>query len=273
MKNYKLLSIAFAMLSVSAANAVLVIDRGLPTANLNNISGANRSNVSWGFGQNPEDYFTGDDFTLGSTGDANNPIWKVNKITTWATSGPNGDANFFLGDRYTNVRLYAGGLSGIGVISSGNFSIGQSNTDNANITITKVTYQNGDGYQVPNNNYVQLWKVEFSNLNLIVNPGDLTQFGVTGAARDQNSGNTWFNHASNAALSGSTQDGSDDLYRYHTVNDLISGSGAWTSAGNGWDKASDVNVLVDAEAVPEPVTLVLAGALLPLLAKRRKKSI
>ena len=44
----------------------LVFDRGLPTANLNNAAGANRSNVAWAF---DGDYITGDDFSFGTVGE------------------------------------------------------------------------------------------------------------------------------------------------------------------------------------------------------------
>lgn len=270
--NKKLLAgLAISLAATSIANAVLVIDRGLPTANLNNVSGANRSNVSWGFGQNPEEYFSGDDFTLGATGDSNNPVWKINTITTWATAGPNNDSNFDLSDRFLDARLYVGGLSGLSLVQSTGFANSAKTGDNPDVIISKVNYSNGEGYQGTSGSFIQLWKIEWTNLNLIVNPGELTQFGVTGSALDQST-HTWFNHASNAALSGSTQQGSDDLYRYHTLNDLASGSGAWTSNGNGWDKASDVNILVEAEAVPEPATMLLASALIPFLARKRKKS-
>jgi len=266
-----ILGIAIATVFASSASAALVVDRGLPTANLNNVSGANRSNVAWGYAQNPEQYFTGDDFTLGATGDVNNPMWQVTKVTTWAVAGNNGDLNFFLGDRYENVRLFMGGLSGISQVSGGNFTLGQDQTDNADITISRVTYANGEGYD-SFGNFAQLWKVEFSNLNLIVNPGELTQFGVTGTARDQVN-RTWFNHASNAALSGSTQQGSDDLYRYHDLQDLVTGSGLDDSNGNGWDKSSDINVLIEAQAVPEPATMTLLGlGAASVIAKRRRRN-
>lgn len=47
------------------AQSTLVCDRGLPTANLNNAAGANRSNVAWSFGN---DWITGDDCTIGAAG-------------------------------------------------------------------------------------------------------------------------------------------------------------------------------------------------------------
>jgi hypothetical protein len=75
-----------------------------------------------------------------------------------------------------------------------------------------------------------------------------------------------FVHASNAALSGSPQAGSDDLMLYAEVlNGVVDPSsvGTWTSLGGGWDKPSDVNVQVYGTVVPEPTTMI-AGALLLL---------
>jgi len=263
------LGVASLVVISSSATAALVVDRGLPTANLNNISGANRSNVTWGYGQSPEQYFTGDDFTLGATGDINNPTWQITKITTWTTGGTAGDLNFFMGDRFSNVRLFVGGASGISEAAAGNFALGQDQTDNANITFTRTTYQGGENYQTTSGAQAQLWKVEFTGLAIDVNPGDMVQLGITGTAR--NAGFTWFNHASNAALSGSTQQGSDDLMRYHNLNDLVAGSGTWDSLGNGWDKSSDMNMLVEAQAVPEPATMTILGLGVAAFAARRKK--
>ena len=58
--NKKILGlIAVALLAgPMAANAALLVDRGLPTTNLNNAAGANRSNVSWVFsGYTSADYW------------------------------------------------------------------------------------------------------------------------------------------------------------------------------------------------------------------------
>ncbi|NEQ16861.1 MAG: hypothetical protein F6K44_25070, partial [Moorea sp. SIO3E2] len=52
----------------SNAQAEMLFDRGLPTENLNNISGANRSNVRWATDAQNQGFF-GDDFTIGNVGD------------------------------------------------------------------------------------------------------------------------------------------------------------------------------------------------------------
>jgi hypothetical protein len=82
-----------------------------------------------------------------------------------------------------------------------------------------------------------------------------------------------FNHASNAALSGTPQDGADDQYRWFSGADgasSLSFGGFFDSDGNGWDKSSDINVQVFASQVPEPWSLALLGAgLLGIAATRR----
>ncbi len=59
------------LLAASAATSAapvssLLVDRGLPTANLNDTAGSNRSNVAWSFGTTD---VTGDSFSVGSAGE------------------------------------------------------------------------------------------------------------------------------------------------------------------------------------------------------------
>ncbi len=61
----------------TAANADLLVDRGLPTANLNNAAGSDRSNVCWA--STDPGGFTGDDFTIGTVGQT----YRVDSITVW----------------------------------------------------------------------------------------------------------------------------------------------------------------------------------------------
>lgn len=46
-------TIVLAIAATANAGPVTLVDRGLPTANLNNASGANRSNVAWVDGRYP----------------------------------------------------------------------------------------------------------------------------------------------------------------------------------------------------------------------------
>jgi len=269
-----ILGLFVALMSAQIASASVLIDRGLPDINLNNPAGGDRSNVAWGFGNNDR-FFSGDDFTLGSG------LWEVDSLTVWTVAGAPDDSDFQLGDRFESVTLYGGPSSGsIASLQSGNFSVDQNNTDNPNILISKVQYANPDGngesdYQTSSGVLAQLWEVTFSNLNWIVQGGVEHKFGVHGIANAANPDRVWFNHASNAALSGTPQQGSDNLYRWFDINDL-SGGGFIDSNGNGWDKSSDVNVLVQGAVVPEPASVTMVagglgfGLLVAVRARRRR---
>src|SRR5215469_15837390 len=84
-----------------AADSALVVDRGLPQANLNNVSGAARSNVRWASGDTG---FMGDHFTIGAAGEK----WVIDSIRTWAVPGLSEVDPDHLGDFYEDVRLYFG---------------------------------------------------------------------------------------------------------------------------------------------------------------------
>lgn len=251
--------------------STLVFDRGLPDSNLNNISGGSRSNVAWGYGQNGANLFaSGDDFTLAGTGDASNPVWQVDTIRMWITGGAPGDAKFNLAQRFTDAQLFLGiGGGPVSQVQSGNFIAGGNMLDNSNIVITPVQYAGGEDYQGSSGAAIQIWQVDFTNLNLLINPGDLVEFYAFGNAVNPATG-AWFNHASNAALSGTPQDGADDLYRAIQINDLTNTFSGIDSNGDGWDKSSDINVQVFATAIPTPGAVALFG-LAGLAAARRRR--
>jgi hypothetical protein len=114
---------------------------------------------------------------------------------------------------------------------------------------------------------LNIWQIDFFNLGLFGSGSYLFALGGAGEL-------ITFNHASNAALSGTPQDGSDDRYRWFAGNALdssISAGGFIDSDGNGWDKSSDINIQVRATQVPEPSILGLMGlGLLGLLLAHRR---
>ncbi len=65
-------------------------DRGMPTTNLNNAAGANRSNVAWSFGN---DYVTGDNFKIGATGEK----YYITTLRTWNVGESSGMPKLYLG--------------------------------------------------------------------------------------------------------------------------------------------------------------------------------
>ena len=236
-----------ALVGVTSANAdTVLVDRGLPTANLNNAAGADRSNVAWAFGNtDPTDYWVvGDTFTNTSSGN-----WLINTIELW-TLGP------------TTTATLWGGVDGSAIAALGNAS-----------SITATTYAGGVQYQGSSGSYLStLYQVDFS-VNITLAAGQTYDFFLDGTG---GANIVPYVSASNAALSGSPQDQADNSMLY---GEVLNGSfnptsiGTWTSLNNGWDKASDVNVAVIG-AVPEPETyaMLLAGlGLLGFMARRRKE--
>ncbi|MEO7253273.1 MAG: hypothetical protein ABIZ64_03420 [Casimicrobium sp.] len=220
------IAVACALIAVSQSVAaqVLVFDRGLPTANLNNTAGANQSNVIWADDETPPvtPYLPGDDFILPGTGP-----YVVNKIRVWSTDS--------LG---LSLR---GGVAGgaIGLIST-------------TFTATSVTYTNSQSYQTASGAFLPLYQIDFT-VNIPLNGGVPYQFFLGGPAV-ADGGNQFRGarlHASNAALSGSTQTGSNGTFLFlandgtaKTWNSLDGTGTLCTPACPGWNKVSDGNVQV-----------------------------
>ncbi len=265
---------AVSLLNASQALAVTVVDRGLPADNLNNAAGANRSNVGWDFAG--YGWFAGDDFAISGSGQ-----YEVDSITFWITpvggAGANNNSNlgddtsYFLGDFYSSLAFYLGdaSLGTVPMVAGGNFSSGSNATDNSDISISRVLYPGGTGendYQGSSGSYIQLYEVTLTNLGLILNAGTVYQFGAEcrgpGDSALTGAYTLCFAHATNAALAGSPQDGADNLYRAFSVDGLAGPAtfdSTLTSLGYGWDKASDINIVVNATQVPEPMSMVLFG--------------
>ncbi len=231
-----------AIMVVAAAST----NRGLPTSNLNNVAGASRSNVAWSFGN---DWITGDDFTVGSTGET----WVVTDLRTWATAGSATDASFRLGDRFNSVSLYGGPANpgGVSLLTTGTLAPGSNVNSNPKISHTSVTYAGGAAYQGSSGSFIQIWQNDFK-VAWVVSGGVKYDFAVDGTLRT-GVVNYWFNHASNAALSGSVQQGADNRYLAWDKTNLAAAPFVCDSADavncGGWDKSSDVNVTVTASRV------------------------
>jgi hypothetical protein len=228
--------------------ATMVVNRGLPTdpAHLNTVF-PNDGNVGWSQGQT---YVTGDSFTVGSPGTR----YRITSIRTWSTAGLDATSSVQLGDIFTNERLYFG-TGAVAVVASGLLANNSNVSSNPNITNTKVTYSNGAGYLRGDLvTYGQLWQHDFNNLNLVVDGGTTYYFGVDGNPR--NPADNWFNHASNAAYSGSPQQGSNDLYNAWAKSDLStvldcnsSGGAPVPPCDGGYDRGTDINVQVFADTI------------------------
>ena len=255
-RNFLLSATALSLVLIMApltAGADLIVDRGLPDDNLNNAAGSDRSNVAWDFGG---DYASGDDFTLPDTPKYH--AWEIEKITTWAIAGEPG-STFLLGDRYDEISLFLGlaGPDGTEIPLVLNANLTGNDTDNDDVTITPVTYADGSDYQGSSGNPIQIWQIDWFNVG-IFGAGQY-MFSTEGAGANDP---YFFNHASNAALSGTPQEGADDRYRWFsgTATDTALAFGGFVdSDGYGWDKSSDINIQVygTLKYVPEPATLAL----------------
>jgi hypothetical protein len=258
---FALAGVLLAASQLAVAQA-LVFDRGLPTANLNNAAAANRSNVAWSDIETlPETpWLPGDDFTLGGAGP-----YTVTTIRVWSTS--------------TTGLSLRGGVAGSPITV-------QSTT----YTSTPVTYANSQTYERSAGGFLPLFQIDFS-VNIPLNGGVTYQYFLDGPATPvapagDNQGVLL--HASNAPLSGSTQQGANGILLFLANDGTVRTWNALTGAGTycpgcvGADKVSDGNVQVFALAVavaavgvpamsgPGLVVLMLLLGGVGLLAARRR---
>jgi hypothetical protein len=223
---------------VFAAGPALVVDRGLPQANLNNVSGEYRSNIRWSM----KSGFLGDDFTVGAAGER----WVIDTIRVWTIPGSNATDFEHLGDVYQDVRLYLGGSDGgLTPIVTGLLTPGSSDTNNPNIQISDATAAGVVPYDDFGTN-MRVWQIDFTQLNLSVSGGAKVRFGAWGLGRPVPGivGKTyvWSNAASNAPLAVANQDGADGQMLIFTSGGRF--ESAFDGKDAGWDKSSDVNVQV-----------------------------
>jgi hypothetical protein len=242
----------------------LVFDRGLPTANLNNAAGGDRSNVAWAFGNPsgspPSNYFVGDDFSFGTVGQT----YQITDLRVWIV----GTGTTPLSDIFNTLTLM-GGLESPATPTTGSINdISTVDTSgDPNVNIQLATYADGETYQGTYGSSIDMWQVDFTNLNWTVQGGTLYAFFVGATPGTDYFGDGPFLSASNAALSGSPQQGADNLMWYlgqdastGAINDI----GQWDSNGGGWDKSSDVNV--ELFATPEPSSILFLGTILSIVA-------
>ena len=229
----------------------LLFDRGLPTANLNNATGVDRSNVAWAIGYYPtaapSSYTVfGDDFSIGRLGST----YHLDKITVWTVDD----------SPSTSYRLL-GGLPG---------AISQVSTS---ASVSKVTYVGGASYLGSSGTPYQIFQVDFS-VNWTIKGGKLYQFFIDAPLEYYGTDILWatsFLHASNAARSGSPQEGADGKLLQLTLDSGMPGSvTSWDSnSPNAWNKSSDANVQIYGtlvlpvpllHPVPLPPSLLLLGS-------------
>ncbi|MBL8212436.1 MAG: PEP-CTERM sorting domain-containing protein [Bryobacterales bacterium] len=244
----------------TAASAATIFSRPLPIANLNNAAGASRSNVAWVSGQvfGPDYYIAGDDFSVASATTLQTlTVWTVaNNTLATGISAPS--------QEYSQIRLYGGLASGPLSLLSTNYSA------------TLTSYQDGSIYQGSSGTFYPIYALTFTNLNWALAAN--TPYGFALDADATNVNYSFTLHSSNAGLSGNVQDGADNNWRYYIQNgaqfdfDSLCDTGNQNTCG-GFDKSTDINVLLSDTAIPEPSTILLTGiGALALLGFRRRSA-
>jgi hypothetical protein len=226
--------------SVWASDSILVVDRGLPSGNVNKLSGTARSNVRWASG---DCGFLGEHFEVGARGER----WVIDSIRTCAVPGLEEVDPDHLGDFCQDVRLYFGASGGdLTPVAAASLSPGKDESSNPHVGITEAT-RSGGALDDDFGEFLRVWQIDFTGVNLSVEGGVNYSFGVLGMGREipgqqHGKGCMWFKHASNAPLSAARQDGADGVMLL--FDGSAKAAGEFTGQGNGWDKNSDINVQV-----------------------------
>jgi hypothetical protein len=235
------LSMLVLLQATALAQSTMLVDRGLPTSNLNNAAGTNRSNVSWADFETsspPTEYWLpGDDFSISASGK-----YKIDTIRVWIVGDvPGGKGK----DGKTHLTLWGGTVDkGVDAISH-------------DYSVTPVMYTDGTSYQGSSGAFYPINQVDFK-VNVDLTDGQSFAFFIDGPWQPGSGGyENAFLHASNRLLSGSPQQGANDWFLWlHrkagttlSIDTWNSGTGAGTlcapdSPCPGWDKASDGNVQV-----------------------------
>jgi len=227
----------FAASAFAQEDGKLVVDRGLPRANWNNSAGMTaRSNVRWTLYSQG---FVGDDFVIGQPGET----WVVNTLRVWAVPGAFGSDPANLGDVYQDLRLYVGGPGeDLTPVASGRLSRGSNAVEGADVVVTEAAdaplYENfGQDFKI--------YQIEFRNLNLRVEGGQVYRFGAWGMGRNVGEKGEiypWFTHGSNAAQGDAPADGADGkLLLFEAAGRYAK---EYDATGAAWNKSSDLNVQI-----------------------------
>jgi len=271
MSSFRLIRATSGMVVLLAAlgvsrNAVagVIYSRPLPVINLNNAAGASRSNIAPLEGSFPPPFILGDDFMLSDAGLSG--TYNINTLSVWEIgnlplSGPTDPGGNAPSTEFSSITLFGGpDHTDLTAISS-------------TYTATRVFYAGGLDYQSPNSGtYFPIYRLDFTNLNWIVNSNVLYNFAINAVPIG---GNSFALSAANFGSSGVVGAGANNSFILYE-NDGTS----WISTFNsdatstpGFPKGSDANVSLDTSLVPEPSTISFIGVGLGavLLGLRRRK--
>lgn len=255
------------------ASALVIVDRGLPTSDLNDAAGPDRTNIAWSAPQTPTDaWMLGDQFNVGNPF-AGNPV-QITKVTLWAVGTQTDDLVGFDYADPASYQLY---------LRSSNLGLAfiDAITTDISVAVTPVTYSGGDSFQrVGTSTVDQLYQVDFTLTVPYTVPVNARVRFALGGFVGGNFVNPFLHATRSVDSGGNVQPGYDEvLYSYAAPNTDVSyfdfqytessDSAAFLPAV-GW--TSDFNVRV--EAIPEPSAAgVLAGvAALAVLWFRRRKA-
>lgn len=232
------------------SNERILFDRGLPSENINVEPDLERSNLRWRGGYRNESFY-GDDFTIGAPGER----YVVDHIRTWAVLGYRKEGPTTpeaVGDWFSQLRLLGGEVSEdpLAIRALGELEVGSSLISNPDIVVTQIRYPDARNSKYFNfGPAIPVWQIDFHNLDWLVEGGRRYNFSVQGVGRqflDTEYSHAWYNHASNAALSGTLQQGADNLMS------AFSNTGEFLYIVNGedkWNKPTDLNIQIFGRAV------------------------
>jgi hypothetical protein len=247
-----LLAVAIGLMlfaGVHTASADLLFDRGLPTANLNNAAGSNRSNFGL-FKLYPDPYPTsyqvyGDDFVISGSG-----TYHIDTARIWVIFGSANPSDY-------NLKLWGCMEGDTAQMVSSSF------------TSTVATYAGGIGYErFDGTAWPIFYQIDFT-VNQDVEAGQKYQFFVDAGAPllDRGSGYaTPYLHSSIADLSGSTQEGAEGkVWLLTLTNGNPDGIPVQTTYTSYPDYAPtfapvDANIQLYGSQIPLPSTIYLIGS-------------
>ena len=250
------LAVVLATFSIASAGPV-IFQRALPTTNLNNAAGVNRSNagpIQGSFSGVP--FTIGDDFILPGSGNYVIDTLSVFMITNTLAGTPSSE--------FSKITLY-GGKDNLPALT-------QLTQLSQTYSATKVQYNGTTDFQsVGGSSFFSIYQITFSGLAWAVQGSQYYDFAVNGTPIGSN---TFALHVSNDVLGGATNAGPlawDGSFLIAQGSPLAITAASNSTTIPGFNKGSDVNVIITS-GVPEPSSFgMLAIGIGALVMRLRRK--